>query len=158
MSSSSETVVKVQPEELRKGGFAMIRGMPCRLTAVDQVRQATANGNKKLKLTGLHIFTSKKYEDTINLTAGFHGIDAPVTTKATYTLLDVDASTGDLSLLIDSGETKEDVSLVRAEDGSFDEIGQEVARRFEQGEALQLTVLHIMDRDLVTEARTDTDS
>ena len=44
--------------------------------------KATANGNNRLHLVGLHIFTGKKYDDTLNLTAGFHGIDVPVTRKA----------------------------------------------------------------------------
>merc|ERR1712039_120706 len=124
MSASGETVAKVPPEDVRKGGYAMIKGMPCKLSEVTWVPKATANGNKRLHLVGLHVFTGKKYEDTLNLTAGFHGIDVPVTSKAEYVLLDIDRATGFLSLLTDSGETKEDASLGRADDGAaFDALG-----------------------------------
>jgi translation initiation factor 5A len=102
------------------------------------------------------VFTGKKYDDTLNLTAGFHGIDAPVTRKATYALMDVDAGTGFLSLLTDGGSTKEDAALGRAEDGSYDEVGSEIVRRFGEGEALKVSVLTIMGKDLVVEVAKDT--
>ena len=154
---SDDEIVKVQPEELRKGGYCMIRGQPCRITELEHVSKATANGNKKLHIVGLQVFTAKKYEDTINLTAGFHGIDAPVSAKAQYSLLDVDLSTGFLSLLTDGGETKEDAALGRADDGkAFDDIGADIVRRFEADEPLTVTVLTIMGKDIVVDVSKDT--
>ena len=154
---SDDKIAKAQPEELKKGGYCMIRGQPCRITELNHLAKATANGNKRLQTVGLHVFTGKKYEDTLNLTAGFHGIDVPVTTKASYALLDVDTSTGFLSLLTDGGETKEDTALSRAEDGkAFDEVGAEIVRRFQEGEPLLVTVLSIMDKDIVIDLAKDT--
>lgn len=101
--------------------------------------------------------TGKKYEDTINLTAGFHGIDVPITSKTQYTLLDIDTETGFLSLLMDSGDTKEDATLSRAEDGSFDAVGTDLVQRFEAEEALKVSVLSIMGKDVVVEVTRDTD-
>lgn len=92
----------------------------------------------------------------MNLTAGFHGIDIPVTSKEQFTLCDCDADTGFLSLLTQGGDCKEDVSLVRGEDGAFDEMGKEVLRRFEDGEALTLTVLSLLGRDVVVGCEGDT--
>lgn len=55
---SEELVNKVtDPSALTKGAYAMIRGMPCKLTEVNHVKLATVNGNKKLHLAGLHVFT-----------------------------------------------------------------------------------------------------
>ena len=154
-----ELVTKVQPDALKKPGFAIIQNMPCRLTEIKQLPKATANGNKRLHLVGTHIFTGKKYDDTLNLSAGFHGIDVPVTNKASYALCDVDASTGFLSLLTDSGDTKEDVALSRGEDGvAFDALGAEILSRFEEGESLKVTVLSIMGKDLVDGVAKDTDA
>ena len=66
-----ELITKVwEATELKKGGYAMIRKMPCKLTEVEQVKLSTAGGNKKIHLFGTHVFTGKKYDDTINLTAG----------------------------------------------------------------------------------------
>ena len=82
----------------------------------------------------------------------------PITTKASYALCDVDVSSGFLSLLTDSGDTKEDVKLGRAEDGKeFDSVGQEIVQRFEAGEALKVTVLSIMGKDIVDGVTKDTE-
>ena len=77
----------------------------------------------------------------------------PVTSKQYFALLDVDAASGDLSLLTDGGDTKEDVSLSRNEEDSsmFDAIGSEVVKRFEAGESLKVGVLSIMGKELVVE-------
>ena len=126
------------------------RSSPARLPP-----KATAKGNNRIKLVGNHVFTGKKYEDTINCTAGFNGIEVPVTTKSTFSLLDIDTSTGNLSLLTESGETKEDASLSRIEDGSFDAVGAECVKLFDAGEALKVTVLTIMGKDIVVEVHKD---
>ena len=110
-----------------------------------------------LHVKGKDVFTRKTYEDTVNLTAGFHGIDVPVTSKRAFSLMDVDVETGFLSLLTDAGDCKEDVGLSRAgEDATnngahnaFDEIGAEVVRRFEAGDALRVTVLSLLGKDVV---------
>lgn len=147
--AEEEQIVKAPPEAVKKGGYCFIRGNPCRLEVCEVLPKATANGNKRLHLKGPHVFTGKSYEDTLNLTAGFHGIDVPVTVKAQYSLLDADPDTGFLSLLTDSGDCKEDVGLARGEDGALDDLGKEVIRRFEAGEALRLTVLSLMGKDVV---------
>ena len=155
---AEELTTKVQPDALKKPGFAMIQGMTCRIAEINHKPKATANGNKRLHLVGHHIDTGKKYEDTLNLSAGFHGIDVPLTSKATYTLLDVDSSTGFLSLLTESGDTKEDVGLCKAEDGEgFDAVGQGLLERFETGESLKVHVLSIMGKDIVDGVVRDTD-
>ena len=154
----TELVTSVQPDALKKPGFAMIQDAPCRIPEINHKPKATANGNKRLHLVGTHIHTGKKYEDTLNLSAGFHGINVPVTSKATFALCDVDTSTGFLSLLTDDGGTKEDVSLTHAEDGGgFDALGAEVVQRFEAGESLKVTVLSIMGQDMVDGVAKDMD-
>ena len=154
--AEDEQIIKAPPEAVKKGGYCMIRGMPCKLEICEVLPKATANGNKRLHIRGPNVFTGKLYEDTLNLTAGFHGIDVPVTIKAQYSLMDVDSDTGFLSLLTDSGDCKEDVGLVKIEDGSFDELGQEVISKFEAGEALKLTVLSILGKDVVIACDVDT--
>ena len=154
--AEDEQIIKAPPEAVKKGGYCMIRGMPCKLETCEVLPKATANGNKRLHIRGPNVFTGKLYEDTLNLTAGFHGIDVPVTVKAQYSLMDVDSDTGFLSLLTDSGDCKEDVGLVKIEDGSFDGLGQEVISKFEAGEALKLTVLSILGKDVVIACDVDT--
>ena len=123
--AEDEQIIKAPPEAVKKGGYCMIRGMPCKLEICEVLPKATANGNKRLHIRGPNVFTGKLYEDTLNLTAGFHGIDVPVTVKAQYSLMDVDSDTGFLSLLTDSGDCKEDVGLVK--------IGWELRRAGSRG-------------------------
>ena len=99
-------MLKVQPDAVKKGSYCFVRGNPCKLDVCDVLPKATANGNRRLHIKGPNVFTGKTYEDTLNLTAGFHGIDVPVTTKTTYSLMDVDSDTGFLSLLTQSGEVR----------------------------------------------------
>lgn len=153
---AEEQVVKLPPDAVKKPGYVMIQGNPCKISEVQHLPKATANGNKRCRLVGTHVFTGKKYEDTLNLTAGFHGIDVPVVSKKWYSLLDVDGQSGFLSLMTEEGDTKEDASLGFAEDGkTFDEVGAEVLQRFEADEALKVCVLTIMGKELVVEVSKD---
>ena len=157
MAEEEGGIVKVQPDAVKKGGYCFVRGNPCKLDVCEILSKATANGNKRLHVKGKDVFTRKTYEDTVNLTAGFHGIDVPVTSKRAFSLMDVDVETGFLSLLTDAGDCKEDVGLSRAgEDATnngahnaFDEIGAEVVRRFEADDALRVTVLSLLGKDVV---------
>eukprot|EP00747_Dinoflagellata_sp_TGD_P018007 gnl/TRDRNA2_/TRDRNA2_126206_c0_seq1.p2 gnl/TRDRNA2_/TRDRNA2_126206_c0~~gnl/TRDRNA2_/TRDRNA2_126206_c0_seq1.p2 ORF type:complete len:174 (+),score=42.80 gnl/TRDRNA2_/TRDRNA2_126206_c0_seq1:54-524(+) len=150
-----EYVTQIPPSALKKHGYAMIKDMPCKLTDIIQKPKATANGNEKLHLIGVHIFTGKKYEDIFNLTAGFSGLlDVPVVSFAEFQLLDVDDKSGALSLLTATGETKEDANLGRAENGKdFDDVGREVCRLYEAGESVQVVVMTAMGKDVVQEVR-----
>ena len=106
----------------------------------------------------------KLYEDTLNLTAGFHGIDVPVTSKRAYSLMDLDRETGFLSLLTETGDCKEDVGLTRSpladQPGGepFDEVGMAISRRFDEGDALRVVVLSVMGKELVVGAEADNDA
>jgi translation initiation factor 5A len=154
--TDSEFIVRVEPEDLETGGYAMIRSMPCKLTAVKQLPRGTRAMLFRHNWTwaGLDVFTGEKHEYTIRSNHDFT-IEVPVTTNASFLLLDIDPSTGNLSLLSDSGETKEDASLNRVEDGSFDAVGAECLRRFDEGEVLRVTVLTIMGKEIVVEVTTD---
>eukprot|EP00656_Telonema_subtile_P058536 TRINITY_DN9943_c0_g1_i1.p1 TRINITY_DN9943_c0_g1~~TRINITY_DN9943_c0_g1_i1.p1 ORF type:complete len:175 (-),score=72.42 TRINITY_DN9943_c0_g1_i1:356-880(-) len=155
--ADDELVMKVGPGDVKKGGYAMIRGMPCKLFEVEQVKLSTAGGNKKLRLFGYHVFSGKKYEDTINTTAGFHGIDVPVTSSSKYVLCDVDPESGFLTLMDDSGEMYEAAKL-GGEAPDFDEVGQEVIRLFEEDDGeYSVTVLSIMNTEIAVEIKRNGD-
>ncbi len=162
--AEEELVLKVQPDAVKKGSYCFVRGNPCKLDVCDVLPKATANGNRRLHIKGPNVFTGKTYEDTLNLTAGFHGIDVPVTTKTTYSLMDVDSDTGFLSLLTESGEVKEDVGLsLNSEEPApgiekWDPVGTELMTRFDDGEGLRVTVLSIMGKELVIGIEHDPDA
>eukprot|EP00931_Biecheleriopsis_adriatica_P067306 TRINITY_DN41469_c0_g1_i1.p1 TRINITY_DN41469_c0_g1~~TRINITY_DN41469_c0_g1_i1.p1 ORF type:complete len:169 (+),score=37.19 TRINITY_DN41469_c0_g1_i1:34-507(+) len=150
-------ILQISPSELKKPGYVMIKGMPCKISDIIQKPKATARGNDKLQIIGTHLFTGKKYEDTFNLTAGFSGlIDVPAVSIAEYQVMDVDKSSGALSLLTSDGEAKEDANLGRAENGrDFDEVGTQVCAFFDAGEAIKVQVMTAMGKDVVTEVKKD---
>ena len=71
--SDAEQVVKVQPDAVKKGGYAFIRGFPCRLVDLEVLPKATANGNKRLRMRGPHVFTGKIYGGGGHATTIPHG-------------------------------------------------------------------------------------
>ena len=47
---------------IRKGGYAVLRGFPCKIVEVSTA-QPGKHGHSKIHFIGLDIFTGKKYED-----------------------------------------------------------------------------------------------
>lgn len=90
--------------------------------------------------------------------------------------MDVDPSSGFLSLLTNAGETKDDVSLnrlpgegsegmpvglgPRSDDDkkSFDDLSVSLIQRFEEGENLKVTVHTLMGRDYLIKVVRDLDA
>ena len=71
------------------------------------------HGHAKVHLVALDIFTTKKYEDICPST---HNMDVPNVSRKDYQLLDC-SDDGYLSLMDDSGETREDLKVPDGEIG-----------------------------------------
>ena len=78
------------------------------------------HGHAKVHLVGIDLFTGKKYEDICPST---HNMDVPVVKRADYQLLDI-ADDGFLSLMEESGNTREDIKLPDSD------VGTEVKTKF----------------------------
>lgn len=127
-SGASETYPQ-QCSALRKNGFVMLKGHPCKI--VDMTTSKTGkHGHAKVHLVGLDIFNQKKYED---LCPSTHNMEVPNVTRKDYQFLDLDS--GYLTLLEDNGTTREDLKLLE------NEIGKEIKTKFENGESFVVTVL-----------------
>merc|ERR1712072_1538210 len=59
-------------------------------------------------IVAIDIFTGKKYED---LCPCSHNVSVPFVKREEYTMLTADGDTGAVSLLLESGETKDDLNL-----------------------------------------------
>lgn len=130
--------------------YVMLKDQPVKLTEVRMKKKSTNKGNDRIECKGLHIVTGKLYQDTI---VGTVNVPVLKVKFARYTLLDLDQSDGSVTLMDDDGEIKEDANLAKSGDGPelFDAVGQEVARRFEEEEELDVVVFTCMGREVVVE-------
>merc|ERR1711879_1065612 len=109
--------VPIQCGELRKGSFVVIKGKPCKV--VDYSTSKTGkHGHAKAHIVAVDIFTNKKYED---LCPTSHNMSRPIVKKTELQVLSADYSTGELSLLLESGETKDDLFLPHMDTGANSE-------------------------------------
>lgn len=67
--ADSSFVTPSQWGALKKGGYAMLCGKPCKITEYSTAKTGK-HGAAKATVTGIDIFTGKKYEDFGSTTAG----------------------------------------------------------------------------------------
>ena len=137
----------MQCSALRKNGFVVIKGRPCKI--VDMSTSKTGkHGHAKVHLVAIDIFTGKKLED---LSPSTHNMEVPVVKRNEYQLLDIDD--GFLSLMTMDGETKDDV---KAPEG---ELGDSLQTAFDEGKDLMVTIISAMGEEAAISfkeaARTD---
>jgi len=96
-----------QAGEIRKGSHLMIKGCPCKCVEVSTSKTGK-HGHAKAHIVGIDIFTGKKMED---LCPTSHNLDVPFVKRTEYQVMMVDESSGNVSLLDATGNTKEDLNL-----------------------------------------------
>ena len=80
--SGASATYPVQCSALRKNGYVMIKGRPCKVMEMSTSKTGK-HGHAKVHLVALDIFTQKKYED---LCPSTHNIDVPNVTRQEYTV------------------------------------------------------------------------
>ena len=75
--------------------------------------------------------------------------------KSEYSVADVDGRSGCVSVMLDSGEMKEeDLELGKSEDGmGWDTVGIELLKRFEDGEEIAVVVQTLLGKEYILEVR-----
>merc|ERR1719284_1140375 len=120
----------------------MIKG--CATKIVDYSTSKTGkHGHAKAHIVALDIFTGKKLED---LCPTSHNMEVPVVKRTEYQLLNADTATGEVSLLLENGETKDDLNLptfmTQGEPTEDDEkVAKEMCEAFEAGKTTIVAVL-----------------
>merc|ERR1719464_2053688 len=85
----------------------MIKGRPCKCVEVSTSKTGK-HGHAKAHIVAIDIFTGKKYED---LCPTSHNLEVPFVKRTEYQLLSADAESGEVSLLMETGNTKDDLNL-----------------------------------------------
>ncbi|OMH79655.1 Eukaryotic translation initiation factor 5A-2 [Zancudomyces culisetae] len=133
--SGASLTYPMQCSALRKNGFVVIKGRPCKI--VDMSTSKTGkHGHAKVNLVGIDIFTGKKFEDVSPST---HNMDVPNVKREEYSLLNIEDSF--MSLMNADGSTKEDVRVPEGE------LGEQLEAAFDEGKELVVTILSSMNEE-----------
>merc|ERR1712083_223360 len=117
-------------------------GHPCKCAEVSTSKTGK-HGHAKAHIVALDIFTGKKYED---LCPTSHNLEVPFVKRTEYQLLTADADSGEVSLLLENGETKDDLNLptfVTVGEPTEDDkkVVEEILKMQEEGESALVAVL-----------------
>ena len=107
------------------------------------------HGHAKCHFVAIDIFTGKKYEE---LTPSSHNCDVPHVSRQDYTLLDV-SEDGFISLMDDSGNTKDDLALPKGTDDA-EKLAEQIQKDFDDGKELVVSVLKAMGEEMVCAVKT----
>ncbi|KAA8494222.1 Eukaryotic translation initiation factor 5A [Porphyridium purpureum] len=137
-SGASDTV-PIQAGALKKGSFVVLKGFPCKI--VDYSTSKTGkHGHAKANITGIDIFTNKKYEDVCPTS---HNMQQPIVNRKDYQLIDVDEENF-VSLMDDKNETREDLRL-----DEQDDVHKKISEDFKAEKDLVVTVLSAMGTEKI---------
>jgi len=128
----------IQCSALRKNGYAMLKGKPCKI--VDMSTSKTGkHGHAKVNMTGIDIFDGKKYED---MSPSTHNMEVPIVVRKEYNLVDV-TEEGYLSLMEDSGDVRDDLHCNHNQD-----LLDEIRKKWDAGEEMMISVIKALDREM----------
>lgn len=138
----------MQAGALRKGGHAMLKGFPCKIADI-ATSKTGKHGHAKCNITGIDIFTGKKYED---MCPASHNMEVPTIKRMEYQLIDV-GEDGQVSLLDDSSEMKEDLNLPTNTDGTEEEVSTQIRAMYDEGKDAKIVVLCACGQEKIIECR-----
>lgn len=136
-----------QCSALRKNGYVMLKNRPCKIMEMSTSKTGK-HGHAKVHMVGIDIFTGKKYEDICPST---HNMNVPNVKRVEYSLIDVD-NDGYVSLMDDSSDTRSDIKLPEGD------LGEEIRAKFENGEAIKVTVLQALGEEAIMSYKIEQDS
>lgn len=134
-NAGASATFPMQCSALRKNGFVVIKGRPCKI--VDMSTSKTGkHGHAKVHLVAIDIFTGKKLED---LSPSTHNMEVPNVRREEYTLVDIDD--GFLNLMSSDNSMKDDVKLPESD------LGNEIHDAFDEGKELLVTIISAMGEE-----------
>merc|ERR1712004_519357 len=144
-----------QAGEIRKGSHLMIKGHPCKCIEVSTSKTGE-HGHAKAHIVALDIFTGKKYED---LCPTSHNLEVPFVKRTEYQLLTADSESGEVSLLLESGETKDDLNLptfVKVGEPTEDDtkVVEEILKGVDDGKNVMVVVQSACGMEKIIQCKT----
>lgn len=141
-SANASLTTPTQASALRKGGFVLMKGHPCKISLMTTSKPGK-HGHAKISLEAYDIFTHKKYEE---VSPAHANVDVPIVVRREYLLLMIDG--GYLSLFDnDNGDTKDDVKVPEGE------MGEKVRKMMRSGKDVLVVVLGAMGIEMALECK-----
>merc|ERR1712020_100579 len=134
----------MQCSALRKNGFVMIKGRPCKIVEMSTSKTGK-HGHAKVHMVALDIFTGKKLEDICPST---HNMEVPNVKRKDYQLIGMDDDF--LSMMDDTGDTREDLKCPE------DDVGQEIRTAIANETDILVTVLGACGEECVIATKVNT--
>ncbi|RGB27070.1 eukaryotic translation initiation factor 5a [Rhizophagus diaphanus] len=144
--SGASATYPMQCSALRKNGFVVLKGRPCKIIEMSTSKTGK-HGHAKVHLVGLDIFTNKKLED---ISPSTHNMDVPNVSRTEYTVIGCDED-GYLSLMTSDGSTKDDIKIdpELVKDKDVKKFREEI----ESGKEFLATVVSAMGEEAVSQIR-----
>ena len=130
---------------VKKGSYMVFQGRPCKVVGYTTAKTGK-HGHAKASITGIDIFTGKKYETNVPTS---HNVEVPNIKRSQYTMIDVDAD-GYLTLMDKQGATRQDLKL--PDDTEDDQkLSERIREAANEGKEISITVLESMKIEKVIE-------
>ena len=152
-SAGAAMTVPIRGGEVRKGSHVMLKGHPCKVVEVS-ISKTGKHGHAKANITGIDVFTGKKY---VEICPTSHNMTSPVMFRDEWMLTDIQMPGGQMTLMNQAGQTKEDLDLPKDTSGNFTELALTVIERMKDvpdGKAVYCIVLKAMTTEQVVDVLT----
>lgn len=153
-AGASDTI-SVEAGQIRKGGYIMIKGKPCKVKDIS-VSKTGKHGHAKCKFSASDIFTGTPCEE---LCPSTHSINVPIVTKKEWIITGIQDETYVL-LMNDNGDMREDLQLPNVryktdDDIKNSELIKEYCNMVANGISIDIycTILSAVGQEKITEIR-----
>ena len=153
--SGASKTVSIEAGQIRKGGYIMIKGKPCKVKDVS-VSKTGKHGHAKCKFSAVDIFTGNTCEE---LCPSTHSIDVPVVNKKDWIISGIQDETYVL-LMNDDGDMREDLQLPNQhyktdDDSNVSSLIKEYCELVENGSNIDIfcTVISAVGQEKIIDVR-----
>merc|ERR1712031_47959 len=141
-AAGASKTVPIRAGEVRKGGYVMLKGKPCKVVEVS-ISKTGKHGHAKANINGLDVFTGRKY---VEISPTSHNMTAPTMFRSEYELTNVNVD-GEMELMDAVGTMNNLLRLPKDTHGEFTALSQRIMtkhREVADGRAVYVTVLKAM--------------